>query len=81
MMNLYLIEQNKNTDWDTYDSAVVLAENESEARLIHPDGRADWDGEGKKYGEWTASKNVTVTLIGKSDLKLKGVVLASFNAL
>lgn len=35
-MKLYLISQGKNLDYDTYDSAVVIAESEEDARLIHP---------------------------------------------
>jgi len=35
-MKLYRISQDKNDGYDTYDSAVVAAENENEAKLIHP---------------------------------------------
>ena len=35
-MNIYLISQTENTGYDTYDSAVVCAENEEEARTTHP---------------------------------------------
>jgi|688.fasta_scaffold01636_6 hypothetical protein len=35
-MKLYKISQEENRDYDTYDSAVVIAESEDEARLIHP---------------------------------------------
>lgn len=35
-MNLYKIEQDLIDDYDTYDSAVVVAESEDEARKIHP---------------------------------------------
>jgi hypothetical protein len=34
--NLYLISQNEITGCDTYDSAVVVAANEHEAKRIHP---------------------------------------------
>ena len=36
VMKLYLISQDENDGWDTYDSAVVVAENEVDARSIHP---------------------------------------------
>ena len=36
-MKIYLISQEENDDYDTYDSAVVCAENEEEARSICPD--------------------------------------------
>ena len=35
-MNIYLLEQEINTGYDTYDSCVVIAENENDARQIHP---------------------------------------------
>lgn len=36
-MNLYLLTQNQVTGYDTYDSCVVAAESEDDAREIHPD--------------------------------------------
>ena len=35
-MKLYKISQNVNTDYDTYDSAVVCAKDEEAAKRIHP---------------------------------------------
>lgn len=35
-MKLYKISQSKNSDWYSYDSAVVVAENKEAARLIIP---------------------------------------------
>ena len=35
-MNLYLLTQTENTGYDTYDSCVVIANTEEEAKLIHP---------------------------------------------
>ena len=35
-MNLYLISQSVNNEYDTYDSAVVAAESEEDATKIHP---------------------------------------------
>lgn len=79
-MKLYLISQYENTDYDTYDSAVVCAETEEEARMIHP-GKDEWDGEMDKYDTWCAAKDVKVELIGIADDSVKeGVVCASFNA-
>lgn len=44
---LYKISQTKNDDYDTYDSAVVVAESKGAARLIHPSNRS-----GKHRYEW-----------------------------
>jgi hypothetical protein len=35
-MKIYRISQNINDGYDTYDSAVVAADNEEDARNIHP---------------------------------------------
>ena len=35
-MNLYLLTQDEARGYDTYDSAVVAAETEEDARKIHP---------------------------------------------
>ena len=78
-MNLYLISQDKNDDYDTYDSAVVIAENEHKARLTHPSGR-EWNGKESINGSWVDSKLVIVELIGESIAETPGVVCASFNA-
>lgn len=40
-MKIYKISQNVNNEYDTYDSAVVYAESEEEAKQIHPEGQID----------------------------------------
>lgn len=77
-MNLYLISQKENSDYDTYDSAIVCTEDESEARETHPFGK-DW---ADPYSGWAARpEGVTVKLIGRASEHCKrGLVLASFNA-
>lgn len=40
-MNLYKISQDVNDGWDTFDSAIVAAKSEEDARNIHPDGTTD----------------------------------------
>jgi hypothetical protein len=74
MNKLYKIWQIKNTDYDTYDSAIVCAETEEEARNIEV-GSVD------EYGTWVRPEDVHVEEIGiaKDNLK-KGIILASFNA-
>ena len=91
-MNLYLISQDINDGYDTYDSAVVCAETESEASLMHPSECAkltanEWlidAGSGFIWHDDTWAErpeNVKVKLIGTADKSIKkGVVLASFNA-
>lgn len=78
-MNLYLISQNENNSYDTYDAAVVAAESEDEARQIHPSYPNGWL---HKSNTWaTVPENVSVRLIGGATEGTKaGEILSSFNA-
>jgi hypothetical protein len=63
-MNIYLIWQNEVRGYDTYDSAVVVAESEEEAKEIHPSEVLGWESSGC----WaTSPDNVRVGLIGKAE--------------
>lgn len=79
-MNMYLISQSVNNGYDTYDSAVVVAESEEAARSIHPGGYSNWDGEAKNYNTWCAKDYVNVQLIGTAAENVSGIICASFNA-
>jgi hypothetical protein len=75
--NLYLISHNENKGYDYYDSAVVCAQSESDARQITP-GVGEW---GSKYSDWCKSpEDVNVEYIGKAapHIELGAVVCASF---
>ena len=83
-MYIYLIKQNVNCDYDTYDSAVVIAASEEEARTIHPDGQRwidnKWNG---WWGlqSWCKPEDVEVKLIGTAmPGEAAYVVVRSFNA-
>ena len=79
-MNIYLISQDENHDFDTFDSMVVVAHNEHEAKFIHPHSQKSWTDADSSY--WCASPNdVTANLIGvASPHMIEGVVLRSYNA-
>ena len=79
-MKLWRISQNKNNDYDTYDSAVVAAESEAEAKMMHPSTGEDIKPE--LSGSWVDDPaDVQCEYIGKAkDGTQKGVVCASFNA-
>ena len=84
-MNLWLISQSVNTGHDTYDSAVVAAETEDEARNILPASYYSWQHDNRWCRAsvvWAAMPDqVTVKHIGEAALSIeRGVVLASFNA-
>lgn len=80
-MNLYLLTQTENRDYDTYDSIVVAANSLELAVQMHPD---------EEYGSWSGGlsttwasspTNVTCKLIGKAvSGTTSGIILASFNA-
>lgn len=76
MNKLYRITQDDVSGYDTYDSAVVCATNEEDARNTYP-GQMENDG-----NDWTLDPSkVDVTYLGEADNSLKtGVICASFNA-
>jgi hypothetical protein len=93
MLNLYLISQSVNKDYDTFDSAVVAAASEEEARLIYPkDNDKRWSGsmwrwhleDGRvvdSFGySWTDPDCVSVQFLAAGYEGPAGTVLASFNA-
>lgn len=92
---IWLLEQTAVDDLDSYDSCVVAAATEDDAKLIHPscyvdrwdDGRSEWiraDGEVSDCGndQWSSPALVTATKIGFAvgDVKPGDVLCASFNA-
>ena len=93
---LWLLTQTRNKGYDTYDSCVVAAQSEHEAKKIHPRGDRFWDGggwadkDGNRSPSWMAAdgfgwardaEDVTANLLGVADSSIKpGVVCASFNA-
>ena len=94
-MNIYKLSQTINDDYETFDSCVVIAENEEEAIKIHPNGRQNWDTRGQviedsycKYenfniNDWAEMEDIKVELIGIADKSLDTeikVVCSSFNA-
>lgn len=82
-MILWLISQTTNNDYDTFDSAVVAALTEDDARHTHPsDG--PWNRESGRewsvYG-WAPLENVSVRKIGIAPSNTEpGVIIASYNA-
>ena len=76
-MNLYLCSQSSNTNYDTYDSFVCVAETSEEAMNTTPNA---YDF-GEQYGTWCDSPDlVTVQYIGVAFKGMKkGIVCASFN--
>ena len=86
MKKIYLLTQDTNRGYDTYDSCVVVANNAEEAVTIHPyyglDDEWLYCGESRILNSgWCNPKHVSVTLIGVTDLYNESkVVCSSFNA-
>ncbi len=86
-MYLYLISQDENNKYDTFDSAVVAAPNEATARNVDPEHSwstdnpvfMDWS---KHQGTWCSRPElVTVKPIGiAADPDFVGCLCGSFNA-
>lgn len=82
-MNLYHISQDIESGYDTYDSCVVAAASEEDARRIHPsEHRKDWPEKEDSYLGWAHKpEQVTVRLLGVAAPGIeRGVICASFNA-
>lgn len=81
-MKLFLISQTDNNGYDTYDSAVVAAEDESIARYMHPGDGEPIEKWGGDFDFWCSSPHlVTVRYLGEADSSVeRGVICASFNA-
>ena len=84
-MKIWRISQGKNNTWDTYDSAVVFADTEKDARMTHPspyeiDGI--WDGKVRSRSSWCDAKYVKVEYLGDTerDVPNKTVICGSYNA-
>lgn len=83
-MNLYLLQQQERSGYDTYDSCVIAAETSYDAKRIHPATyqEGEWWLDKFVSSSWASHpKNVKVTYIGVAGKKIKkGVICASFNA-
>ena len=74
-MKLYLISQEVNNNYDTFDRFVVCAENEEKAKLVH-------ELDNYPFGAWVRNvDDITVEYIGEArDGMGEGEILGSFNA-
>jgi hypothetical protein len=84
-LKLYLLTQNDNNGYDTYDSCIVCAKNEDEAKTISPEGGIFVETTGKRSSWHTAwakrASSITCEEIGTAnENQKKGVILSSFNA-
>ena len=81
-MNLYLLTQEVNNGYDTYDSCVVAAESIEDAVKIPPGSSLYSTPEEYVIECWAKPEHVTVRLIGiaAEDVQAGDVICASFKA-
>lgn len=93
-MNLYKISQDINNGYDTFDSAVVVAESALSASRIHPQYYGSWqknktleefwaDESGCNWTSWVKSPaDVKVDYLGIAEDSLEAgtIIVSSFNA-
>jgi hypothetical protein len=94
-VKLFHIFQSVNNDYDTFDSAVVVAETAEDAKKIHPNGDCVWDGskwmrhleDGRVFEmnafTWCTPEDVMAFELGDLtdvDYTAGNVICASFNA-
>lgn len=82
-MKLYLLAQDDNNEYDTFDSCVVCAESEEDAKTISPNfGGGEPFVEDVKYTAWAKkASSISCVEIGVANENQKrGVILASYNA-
>lgn len=73
-MKLWLISQEHNFDYDTYDSAVVAAKTEQDAVRVEV-------GTVGRYGSWVPPEYVTAVYLGEAvEGTSAGLILGSYNA-
>lgn len=88
-MKLFKISQTVNNGYDTYDSAVVVAECKEDAQRMHP-GYSDTGGiipeellnyvvNNSDFQAWAHPKFVSVEYLGEAADGMQGVVCASYN--
>jgi hypothetical protein len=77
-MKLYLLSQDENSGYDTYDSCVVAAKSPAEAIHINP----SWCGWGSQSHTWAKSPDkVNCEELGTAKRGTKpGLIISSFNA-
>lgn len=83
-MNIYLVSTVAKIDYDEYDSFVIVANSEEEARATHPGNYCEevQSEDTDEYDLWTPFKDIRVELVGIANetYDTKEVICSSFNA-
>ena len=84
-MNIYLLIKlidDSEDPWDKYNSAVVVAPNEDEAKKMHPNGENIWPWDEWRSDSWVSQlAEIRVVYLGEASPGLiQGVVCSDFHA-
>lgn len=89
-LKIYRISQEENNTWDTYDSAIVIAESEEQAAQIDPSYNPEyswsvlwmvWPTDHHLRGWCSSTDKVKVEYIGEpKEGSVIGIICASYNA-
>ena len=84
-MKLFLVSQNHNNNYDTFDSFVCAAKNENQAKNISPYGKyINWEKINEfDSSSWVDKKDkINVKYIGEAspEYTKRQIICASFNA-
>lgn len=94
-MKLWLVSQDVNTGYDTYDSMIVAALSEEEAIILDPGGFREWYKEknswlfifadGRKeldeHDCWALVSDLKCVYLGEANKGIKpGIIITSFHA-
>ncbi len=87
---IFVVRRTDSIDYDEFDSFVVIAANEDQARYQHPRDYCEWDtteqawidgcGSTSYHGWANDPTSLTVTCIGVAAEGVVGIVCHSFNA-
>jgi hypothetical protein len=81
-MNIYLISQTENCDYDTYDSFICFALDEQDARQMHPSGDNEAWLDSFDSSSWCSTPDqANVVFIGNNPaIEEPSIILCSYNA-
>ena len=81
-MKLWILRNVTVREYDTYNSCIVAAKTEDDAREIHPSTFCSFEPKDSwRNRSWCKQpEDVIVEYLGKTDRKISGIVLASFDA-
>lgn len=80
-MKIYLLKQHINWNNRAYRGAIVIAENERNARLIHPDGDfvSKWWLSDFECIDWALPEELIVEYLGETAATKERVVLVEYS--